>query len=134
MKRFLNIIGVLMLAMVLCVTAFAISRSEYHFIYDSTEIIVSGNLLSYTEAEEIAHFVLSEDEITLREPCSNRSILCDIFGHKLQTSAALVIEHNVSPTQPKCVQYEYEVTSCTRSSCDYIIKELKMTMCLYSCH
>ena len=134
MKRTIYIASTITLIMALCITALATSESEYHFIYDNTEIIVSGNFLSYTDAERIANFMFCEDKVEKSEPCSNKSILCDIFGHKLQTSTALVIEHNVSTTQPKCAQREYEVTSCTRSSCDYIVKELKMTMWLYTCH
>lgn len=120
---------------VLSITAFASYKTnEYAFNYNSTEIFVWGQNLDFDDAERIAQFLVNHVESEEYSICSSKSILCDLFGHKLDVSYALVREHNVSQTQPKCIEREYKVTRCTRSSCDYLLQEILRTTALYSCH
>ena len=128
MKR---IICFIIAVIILSISSSASCMSEYVFEYDNKEIIVKG-LLKFDEAEYIANSFINDTEEEKAD--LDRSIICNIFGHNLHTSAAIVREHNVAPYQPKCIEYEYEVTNCTRSSCDYIEKVLVDSTPLYSCH
>ena len=120
-----------MLVISLSISASAGYISEYMFQYDNIEVVVKGEL-DYSEASFIAESLIHDAEDS--ELVVNRSIICTLFGHDLKTSMALVREHNVSPTQPKCVEYQYRITNCSRSSCDYIEQELVCTTPLSSCH
>lgn len=131
MKRYMPILGLLVLVLSLSISASAGYISEYVFQYENIEILVKGEM-DYSEASYVAESLIhnANDE----KSGNNRSIICTIFGHDLKTSMAIVREHNVSPTQPKCVEYQYRIINCTRSSCDYIEQELIRTTPLSSCH
>lgn len=135
MRRFLLIVAFAAVAVYLSITSHASYKTNEHvFKYNDIEVLVRGDNLDFDEAESIAQFLVYSVETNEYSIGSSRSIICDLFGHKLDVSYALVREHNVSQTQPKCVEKEYKVTRCTRSSCDYLIQELVGTTPLYSCH
>lgn len=131
MKRLLPILGLLVVIILLTISVSASYTSTFEFQFNSTEVIVKGEL-EYSEALFIAESLINSTDDEIYD--LNRSIICTLFGHDLETSNAIVREHNVSPTQPKCIEYQYRVTNCRRSSCDYIVKELICTTPLYSCH
>jgi hypothetical protein len=135
MRRILLIFTFAALVVFLSVTSLATHKTnEYVFKYDNVEVCVRGDKLDFDEAEIIAQFLVHGDKTNEYNIGSNRSVICDLFGHKLDVSYALVREHHVSQTQPKCIEKEYKVTRCTRSSCDYLVQELVGTTPLYSCH
>ncbi len=135
MRKILLIFAFAAVVMFLSITSLATHKTnEYVFNYNEIEVFVQGDNLDSDEAETIAQFLVNNLIYDTCDGGSSKSILCDLFGHKLDISYALVREHNVSQTQPKCIEREYKVTRCTRSSCDYIVQEVVRTTPLYSCH
>lgn len=132
MKKVITII------MSFCLTVCGISigssaadKQDNVFYYDNdTEIVVEGNDLSYEEMQAIADYVATD---SVDDGISTRGIAC-IFGHKLTTSYATETQHNAYSSSPKCLVRKYKVQTCSRSSCDYINKELVDSYRTSSCH
>jgi len=66
------------------------------------------------------------------ELISPRSILC-LIGHSLAQGTAIGTEHRVYSSAPRCVQTNYRVSYCTRSSCNYIVYTQTGTARIHCC-
>ena len=131
MKRIISLMSIICLLM----CAFAMSSSaadngSYTFIYDDREITVENPELSYEEMKAVADAVAGVETENEVSPCG---ILC-IFGHKISTSSVTETIHNAYTTTPKCVENIYDVESCTRTNCDYIVKTLIDSSRIATCH
>ena len=132
MKKFISMI--LALCLMVCVFSVVSSAddvSDNVFHYMGKDIVVEGEGLSATEMQRIADYIAYGD--TNDDGISTHGILC-IFGHNLETTYALETTHNAYGTSPKCLVKRYKVERCTRSSCDYINKELVNSYRTSECH
>lgn len=131
MKRIISILSAVCLLM--CGFVFSSSAADtgaYTFIYDDREITVESTDLSYEEMKAVADAVAGVEQESEVSTCG---ILC-IFGHKISTSTVTETIHNAYTTTPKCIRNIYDVESCTRSNCDYIVKTLIDSTRIASCH
>ena len=78
----------------------------------NVEIVVSG-VADEHKAQLITDTINGEIII------SPFGIAC-IFGHSTAKGTAVETTHRYYSTSPKCRRITYDVTYCTRSSCDYI--------------
>ena len=60
------------------------------------------------------------------------SLLC-LFGHSLAKATVWEIVCKVYPAAPRCVENTYDVTYCTRTSCNYNVATLIATRRIYHC-
>lgn len=104
------------------------------FYYNNDiEVVVEGTSLDYETMRYIADFVANEQPV-LKDEVSICGLSCSLFGHSLTTSSATETQHNAYSTSPKCLKKTYKVEYCTRSSCDYITKELISSVRTSACH
>jgi len=134
MKKFISLFAALSLMVTgATIGSSAADTNSNIFRYGiDKEIIIEDNSISQAKMQFIADYVADEvrnanDEVS---PCG---IAC-LFGHSLKTTTANETTHNAYSTSPKCLVKKYEVTYCTRSSCDYIKKELINSYRTNSCH
>ena len=108
------------------------------FYYPDKEITVENDDgLDYETMQFIADSIAYGDLPHLENPshvAMPANILCTLFGHDLTTSTVSEVTHNVYTTSPKCVRKIYDVTTCTRSGCDYFEKTLISSKRISSCH
>ena len=90
-----------------------------------TDIVVEDIDCEYTE-QAIIDILNGEVLIT------PNSIFC-LFGHNISTGTALVTEHRVWSSSPRCRRTTYRVEHCTRSSCNYMTMtqttQVRITCC-----
>lgn len=108
---------------------------ETHVFYyaNDKEVVVEGANLDYEEMQYIADFV-ANDISDSKDETSICGLTCSLFGHSLTSSSATETQHNAYTTSPKCLKKTYKVNYCTRSSCDYITKELISSVRTSACH
>jgi hypothetical protein len=142
MKRIIGLVLIISTLLV-CSSSFiyADDLTDLHsmvFYYPGKEIIVeNSDGLDYETMQFIADSIAYAGFPQLVNPSHAAlpaNILCTLFGHNLTTSTVIEVTHNVYTTSPKCVQKTYDVTTCTRSSCDYFEKVLVSSKRISSCH
>jgi hypothetical protein len=90
-----------------------------------TEIVFVGDF--DREKAELITALLNSEEIAVP-----RSILY-IFGHIKEQTTVVVTEHRVWATSPRCRRITYDVTYCTRSSCDYVVMTVRSQIAIVCC-
>ena len=128
MKKILAII--LALASVFSLATFSASAETAD---ENNIVIVKGDVEYIFEADA------SEDLInSFIESCENEhedvatcNLLCEVLGHKLETSTAQTVTHNAKTTAPRCLLKTYSVSACSR--CDYSTKTLTSSTYIYCC-
>lgn len=102
------------------------------FYYGNKEITIDAVDISQEKMQFIADFIVDEPNNTYDEvaPCG---IAC-LFGHKLTKTSATETSHNAYSSSPKCLVKIYNIEYCTRSSCDYIKKDLISSYRTSTCH
>ena len=104
------------------------------FYYENNkEIQIYDDGIELDKMQYIADYIAGANENDVNSETTPYGILC-IFGHSLKTTYATETTHNVYSTSPKCVENTYKVEYCTRSSCDYISKELVDSYRTSACH
>lgn len=135
MKKFVSLLA----AVCLTVTGATIGGSAADlnsnvFCYGhEKEVIIADTDISRDKMQLIADYVADELHNTSDDGISTCGIAC-LFGHNLKVTHATETHHNEYSTSPKCRVNEYTVTYCTRSSCDYIDKELTDSYRTGMCH
>ena len=132
MKR--TILIILVVCLTICGLPFssnAESGNKFYLDGKDITIINDGNSLSNEKIETIAA-VLARGS-TENDNVSTYSLLC-VFGHKIEYSKALVIDHNYYSTSPYCRESEYEVETCARESCSYMKNTLVVQYRTADCH
>ena len=128
---------ILSLCLIICGASIGSSAAEIEtnvFYYDNNrEIVVECSDFSYEDLQYIADFVANVDSVSGDETATY-ALMCTLFGHSLTSSSATETQHNAYSTSPKCLKKTYEVEYCTRSSCDYITKELISSVRTSACH
>lgn len=131
MKRTISLLSIIcLLFCIFTLSSSAADNKTNTFIYGEKEITVENSELSYEEMKAIADVVAG---VKSESQTNARGILC-VFGHKISTSTVTETIHNAYTTTPKCIENIYDVESCTRSSCDYIVKTLIDSTRIATCH
>lgn len=98
-----------------------ITRGDTDFIFEAG---VSEDLMnSFIYAVETEH-----------ENCEDTAtygLMCTLFGHKLETSSASTITHEVRTTAPRCLKKTYNIETCSR--CDYSSSTLISSVYISCC-
>lgn len=134
MKKFISLFA----ALSLMITGATIGSSAadtnsniFNYGFDK-EIIIEDNSISQEKMQFIADYVADESSNTDNE-ISTCGLAC-LFGHSIKTTYATQTTHNAYSTSPKCLIQDFKVEYCTRSSCDYITKELIDSYRTGRCH
>ena len=131
MKRLISFFLALMLAISLCLITSAnstdsntITVGNYTIIFDET------STLTQEEKLHIAQLRANHNHETDNH-ASTYGVMCNLFGHKTTTETIIVVEHQVSPTAPRCLENVEELTVCSR--CDYTNVEILGSIYIYCC-
>jgi len=101
--------------------------SVYTFVYEDRTIEIDAADLTYEQAQIIAdRIVYGNSDV------STYGIFC-LFGHKIETTAAIEIHHKEYAEVPRCVRRSYRVEYCSRSSCSYSEATLTSAIRVYCC-
>ena len=94
-----------------------------------TAVDLSSDEKSKIERDVLAYHLygveLSDEGIA---PCG---LTCTLFGHDTQMHIAIVVEHKIRKTIPRCLETKYNVTTCSR--CDYELIEKVMDHYISCC-
>ena len=106
------------------------------FIYKNgnVEIKIEDNNLSLEEKQAVANYIAYGKMNSKDGASSQRNLVCSILDHDLKTTSATETTHHAFSTSPKCLVRTYKVVYCTRSSCDYIKKDLISSHRTSACH
>ena len=111
--------SLLLLSMILCLNCFATSDQQYIYEIENQTIIFEENSAFDQETKQyIVECLANEypDAVTY-------NLLCDLFGHKYDTSETVNrIIHCVASTDPRCKRETYNVNVCSR--CDALEHEM----------
>lgn len=128
MNRLIKILAIsITLCLILNVSVFAEDSSEYTFCYTDKTITIENNGLEYEKAKTIA------DNLYYGTSDSTAYGIACIFGHNLETSTVTQTSHKVHSTSPMCERNTYDVSYCTRSSCNYTKETLIDTTRIVCC-
>ena len=118
----------LLLSMILCLNCFATSDQQYIYEIENQTIIFEENSAFDQETKQyIVECLANEypDAVTY-------NLLCDLFGHKYETSETVRrIIHCVELTNPRCKEETYNVNVCSR--CDALEHEIIATVYISCC-
>lgn len=80
-----------------------------------------------TKARVVAA-ICEETEYTAVQP---RNVLCDLFGHNMDTDETYAYEHKVYSSSPRCIKYTYNYDTCTRCgySEEYLVSSERFDCC-----
>ena len=134
MKKFITLFAALCLMLTAATTgSFAADTNPNIFCYgNDKEVIIEDQSINHAKMQFIADYIADESYNT-NDQVSPCGIAC-LFGHSLSKTTARETSHNAYSTSPKCLIKEYNVEYCTRSSCDYIEKELVRSYRTPTCH
>lgn len=104
------------------------------FYYGNKEVSISDENISQEKMHFIADYIIGESITDVHENSVSPCGIACIFGHKIETTTATETEHNAYSSSPKCLVKKYKIEYCTRSSCDYINKELISSYRTAVCH
>ena len=134
MKKFISVFAALSLMVTgATIGSSAADTNSNIFCYGiDKEVIIEDVSISQAKMQFIADYIAEESHNTNEEvsPCG---IAC-LFGHSITTTTAKETSHNAYSSSPKCLVNNYKVEYCTRSSCDYIKKDLTSSYRTASCH
>ena len=125
----------IMLAIICCIafslsfSANVISESEiYYQAEDLTVVFAENSIFSAEQKQFIADKIVSSEPIV--DDGVSTYAWCWLTGHDIVVEGVTVIEHKVSPDNPRCRENVYDVESCTK--CDHMEYTLiysEMTLC-----
>jgi hypothetical protein len=126
-KTFLKPIAILMaVCMLFQLIGVAIAEGEEGF----TEIIVED--VDCQTEQLIIDMINGEATTSDSQAINPSSILC-IFGHSTAQTTIREINHRHWATAPRCRDTTYNVTYCTRSSCNYIVMTVRSQNRIHCC-
>ncbi len=131
MKRIISLLICLLLVMTsMCVFADASNSNTKVYEIDGAEYEVEfeGNTLSDEKMDAIAYNLIGVEAENEAMP---KGILCDIFGHDLNTKMVSVIQHKAISVSPRCRKQTFDVTYC--EDCDYTVQKLLNTTYIACC-
>ena len=119
MKKITSLlICILIIMSSMCLLASAAAEEEkttFEYVIDGTKhtVIIDDPSVPLEKKEAIAAALVgvNEDEIM------PANVWCDLFGHDFAYTTAYRIQHEIFPTDPRCVQQTYDVKYC--QDCDY---------------
>ncbi len=110
MKRLTILIMVIIF--IICATV-SVSADEpvgnTYQIENVTVIFDADSQFSAEQQENIAQ-LLANPEYAI----SQVNLICNIFGHKNTSETVITITHKASATEPRCLQENFTVTTCSR--------------------
>lgn len=126
-KIFAFIMAVILAFSVLTVYASAEEAAEEIVVTcGHTDFIFAGDTPVEIQERFIAYYFGEEDDGTAA--CG---ILCDLLGHKLETTSTTTVTHKARATAPRCLQKTFLVETCTR--CDYTNSTLTSSRYISCC-
>ena len=131
-KKSLGILVVLVLSVMLSVSVLAV-----HAVGDANDndlsITIHGVDKLTTEQIERITSIVSEYHCgyTTSETAVSYGLMCTLFGHDEQLHSVSAIEHKVRASNPRCLETDYKVTTCSR--CEYenieVLAEIYISCC-----
>lgn len=81
-------------------------------------------------SDEIKEKVIAS--INGEEGAQPRGIICNLFGHDIETGTTIAITHKAKATAPRCLEKTYRYEACTRCD-DYSTTTLLSSQYIYCC-
>lgn len=120
MKKIIAIIMVVVsLFSVMSFSAFAenVSEDTITVVVNEIEFIFDADTTEEFRNKAIAAYFNDSDENV-----ATYGLMCNLFGHKLESEIITAITHKKRATDPRCLRETYNVETCSR--CDYLTKSL----------
>ena len=117
MKKIISI--TLIAVFVLCMGFTSAANETVGNVYEidnKTIIFDASSSFSVEEQQYIAEMILNPTNQT-----TSYGLMCTLFGHKNTSETVIAITHCVSENDPRCMQENFVVTSCSR--CDEVTTE-----------
>lgn len=131
-KKSLVILITLILSVILSISVLAV-HSVGEVNDDELTINIHGEEGLSTEQIERITNIVSEYHCghISSEAAVPYGLMCTLFGHDEQLHSVSAIEHKVRATNPKCLETDYLVTTCSR--CEYenieVLAEIYISCC-----
>lgn len=119
--------SLLVLSLLIC--TFAVPTSAKEPTNTNVEIVINGDVSEETKAKIERHF--ASNTLSNADGATTYGLMCDLFGHKLESTAVAKITHKVLATSPRCKKQTYNYETCTR--CDYEKSTLIKTEYIVCC-
>ena len=119
--------SLLLLSVILCLNCFATSDQYIYEIENQTIVFEENSAFDQETKQYIVECLANEypDAVTY-------NLLCDLFGHKYETSETVRRTiHCVASTDPRCKMETYNVNVCSR--CDALVHDIIMTEYISCC-
>ncbi len=116
----------LVFALILALSAFhvfAFADNSQTCTHPNVDVTFTSPVSAET-AERVRALLCEDCEETESQ---TRGLMCDLFGHKLQTGNSIETAHQARATAPRCLQNTYYYEICSR--CDY--NTLTLTNSIY---
>lgn len=92
----------------------------------------SDSALTAEQQEALAAWLIDPStDKTAGGEASTYGFTCWLTGHKYEKEVVVVVEHKVYDSAPRCREYIYDVSTCTR--CDHVEEELVNTFAIDCC-
>lgn len=112
MKKIIALIMVVVTVFsVMSVSVYAEDASTVTVTVNGVDFIFEADTSEEFRDKVIADYFGSDDG------AAARGIICDLFGHKTETSVVTTVTHKARTTAPRCLQKTYQKEVCSR--CDY---------------
>ena len=110
MKKIIAVIMVIILATCATINVSADEITGNIYQIDNTTIIFDEDSKFSNEQQEMIAQLLTNLEYGV----SQANLICNIFGHKNTTEGVTTITHRASATEPRCLQENFIITTCSR--------------------
>lgn len=110
MKKIIAVIMVIILATCATINVSADEITGNIYQIDNTTIIFDADSKFSNEQQEMIAQLLTNLEYGV----SQANLICNIFGHKNTTEGVTTITHCASATEPRCLQENFIITTCSR--------------------
>lgn len=126
MKRITIFVLIISLVSIFTLNSFAQSTKTFAFSIDGIDIsITSDENISSDFAYNVAYGMIHNDGII------PKGAYCNLYGHSYVNSTAIITEHKVYTSIPRCVKKTYSVKTC--SVCGYQTKTLTSSTRINCC-
>lgn len=129
MKKIIALVMVVVsLFSVMSISAYAedVSEDTITVTVNETVFVFPADTSEDFRNKFIAHYFNENDEDVV-----TYGLMCNLFGHKLESAVIQTVTHKVRTTAPRCLREKFDTEACSR--CDYITKTLISSVYISCC-
>ena len=110
MKKLIVIVMVIILTMFATINVSADETIGNTYQIENVTVIFSADSQLSVEQQEMIAQLLASPQYGV----SQVNLICNLFGHKNTQEGVSTITHKVSPTDPRCLEEFFTITTCSR--------------------